>query len=99
MFYSLSLSHPLPLLLLSLSCIHRASTVADTCELVITKLVIKELWHICVEGLHRMLLPMLKYDQDGGGERSSEIQFIAHHYNTKQCCALEALAEILKVRW
>ena len=65
----------------------------------ITKLVIKELWHICVEGLHRMLLPMLKYDQDGGGERSSEIQFIAHHYNTKQCCALEALAEILKVRW
>ena len=58
---------------------------------------IKELWHICVEGLHRMLLPMLKYDQDGG-DRFSDVEFTAHHYNTKQCGALEALAEILKVR-
>ena len=45
-----------------------------------------------------MLLPMLKYDLEGGGQRSSEIEFTAHHYSTKQCYALEALAEILKVR-
>ena len=76
---------------------HRAKTVATTCEQVITKLVIKELWHICIEGLHRMLLPMLKYDQEGGDDSlNGEVEFTAHHYNSKQCSALEALGDILK---
>ena len=76
---------------------YRARMVAETCEHIITKLVIKELWNICMETLHRMLLPMLKYEQEGE-DGASDVEFIAHHYSTKQCCALEALGDVLKVR-
>ena len=67
-----------------------------TCEQIVTKLVIKELWHICVESLHCMLLPTLKYDHEGE-DSAINVNFTAHHYNTKQCSALEALGDILKV--
>lgn len=50
-----------------------------------------------MEGLHRMLLPMLKYEHEGEDGGAMDVEFIAHHYSTKQCHALEALGDILKV--
>lgn len=43
-----------------------------------------------------MLLPTLKYDHEGE-DSAINVNFTAHHYNTKQCSALEALGDILKV--
>ena len=44
-----------------------------------------------------MLLPMLKYEHEGEDGGAMDVEFIAHHYSTKQCHALEALGDILKV--
>ncbi len=58
--------------------------------------VIKEVWYICLDSLHRMLLPMLKWERQEGVQRLPA-QFPKYHYTGRQCTALDITMDILKV--
>ena len=53
-------------------------------------------WFVVHESLHRMLLPMLKWDQEGISV-SCSVQFPPHNYTSRQCTALENVLESVKV--
>ena len=74
---------------------YRARTIAETCEQQIMQKVMKEVWYVCLESLHRMLLPMLKWEHEG--MQALHIEFPSTHYSPKQCAALEVTMDILKV--
>ena len=73
-------------------------------EQIVQQKCIKEVWYTCMENLHHMLLPMLKWEH--GDHASSSIpsmslpphaEFPLHNYTHRQCSALEIMMEIYKV--
>ncbi len=74
----------------------RARVIAVTCEPSIMSKVIKEVWYICLDSLHRMLLPMLKWERQEGVQKTP-VQFPKYHYTGRQCTALDITMDILKV--
>lgn len=70
--------------------------IADTSELFVLQKIIKEVWYVCMECMHHMLLPMLKWEHDGV-QAAPSVNFPLHHYTPKQCTALEIMMDLLKV--
>lgn len=83
-------------LLFTAHTLHRLSVIAGVSEQFVLQKVIKEVWYMCMECMHHMLLPMLKWDHDTV-QASVGFCFPVHHYNGRQCTALEVTMEILKV--
>jgi len=72
-----------------------AQVIAANSEKLVTTKVIKVLWYVTHESLHRMLLPMLKWELEGTSSNNC-VQFQTHFYTGRQCTALEIVLEILK---
>ena len=53
-------------------------------------------WFVVQESFHHMLLPMLKWEQEGV-PASCSVQFPPHNYTSRQCTALEMVLENVKV--
>ena len=71
-----------------------------TCDCILTRAHThtQVVWYVVHESLHRMLLPMLKWEQEGTASSENCVQFQTHYYTGRQCTALEIMLEILKVR-
>ena len=52
---------------------------------------------MCMECMHHMLLPQLKWEHDGV-QATASVNFPLHHYASKQCTALEVIMDLLKVK-
>ncbi len=78
------------------SCL-RLSIIAFTSEQFILQKVIKEVWYVCMECMHHMLLPMLKWEHEGV-QATPSVDFPLHHFTGRQCAALEIMMELLRVR-
>jgi hypothetical protein len=70
--------------------------IAITSEQFVLPKLIKEVWYVCLECMHHMLLPQLKWEHDGV-EATAGVTFPLHHYTGRQCSALEIMMELLKV--
>ena len=74
----------------------RLSTIALTSEQFVLQKVIKEVWYVCMDCLHHMLLPMIKWDHEGV-QATPSVDFPLHHFTGRQCTALEIMMELLRV--
>lgn len=70
--------------------------IAYTSEQFVLQKVIKEVWYVCMECMHHMLLPMLKWEHEGV-QATPSVEFPLHHFTGRQCMALEITMEILRV--